>query len=280
MMGVIEIIKIKAQRRGLTNIGYLGENEHRVIWFAESAPLLKMYPDATITVLHQRKGDNVAYPVASEYVSIANGFVEWTIQSGDVAIAGQGQCEIVFSLNGVIAKTLIYTTLTQPSLDGAGEAPDPVQDWMTSITDQIAQMRQQMENITEAISSVPSIGYFTCSELARLELVIMAEPDVHYGLSVATKEKTGHKPEDGEIVFVRMMADIRAIGYVRYYIVYDLWRTDGEYEIEDPEDSYLISNLRFDYPAGTVLFKKDRVYVFRYRKDAGFEVLNYADPTA
>ena len=272
--------RIMASETGMTDIGYLGESGHRVIAFHESIDLLKKYPQATVTILHQRKGDDIAYAVDSQYVSTANGIVEWTIQSADVAVAGEGQCELVFMQDGVIAKTLIYTTMALPSLNGAGEAPDPVQDWMTSITDQIAQMRRQMENLTEAISSVPSMDYFTCSELAQLELVIMAEPDVHYGLSVVTKEKTGHKPKDGEIVFIRMMADIQAVGYVRYYIVYDLWRTDGEYEIEDPEDSYFISNLRFDYPAGTVLFKKDRVYVFRYRKDAGFEVLNYADPTA
>lgn len=271
--------KIIVGKTGTIDIGFFGENEHRVICFQESASLLKEYPNAAVTVLHQRNGDDCAYPVDGKYIKTDNGIVEWMIQSGDVAKAGRGHCELVFTENGTVAKTVIYTTLSRSSLNGTGEAPDPIQDWMTSIIDQIAQMSQQMESITEAISSVPSMDYFTCSELARLELVIMAEPDVHYGLPVVTKEKTGHKPEDGEIVFIRMMADIRAIGNVRYYIVYDLWRTDGEYEIEDPEDSYLISNLRFDYPAGTVLFEKDRVYAFRYRKNAGFEALNYANPT-
>ena len=144
------MIKIMARKGNLTDIGYLGENEHRVICFHDSIELLKQYPDAGVTVLHKRSGDESAYPVPPQYVSIQNGIVEWTIQSGDLAVAGPGKCELVFTKNGVVAKTLIYDTVCKTSLDGAGDPPEPWEGWIEHVTQTAAQIAADKEATIEA----------------------------------------------------------------------------------------------------------------------------------
>ena len=126
---------IPANARGRTVIGRLGENEHKCIEFRETAELLEMYPEAAVTVLHQRPGDPDAYPVAPEYVQIIAGVVQWTVQSGDLARTGDGLCEVALVQDSVVAKTLIYQTEILDALDGAGEPPDPWKGWQKNVTD-------------------------------------------------------------------------------------------------------------------------------------------------
>ena len=122
--------------RGLNHIGRLGENEHRTLRFRESAEILAMYPDATVTVLHKRPGDPAAYPVAPGYVTIEGGTVCWTIQSGDLTTVGRGQAEVVFTSGGVIAKSLIYDTMIDKALDGAGDPPEPWESWIEDVSEE------------------------------------------------------------------------------------------------------------------------------------------------
>ena len=121
--------------RGLNHIGRLGENEHRTIRFWESAEVLAMYPEASVTVLHKRPGDAAAYPVAPGYVEIQDGIVCWTIQSGDLAKVGRGKAELVFTNGGVIAKTMIYDTMIDQALDGAGDPPEPWESWIEEVVE-------------------------------------------------------------------------------------------------------------------------------------------------
>lgn len=121
--------------RGLNHIGRLGENEHRTIRFWESTEVLAMYPEASVTVLHKRPGDAAAYPVAPGYVEIQDGIVCWTIQSGDLAKVGRGKAELVFTNGGVIAKTMIYDTMIDQALDGAGDPPEPWESWIEEVVE-------------------------------------------------------------------------------------------------------------------------------------------------
>ena len=129
------MITIPVNNRGRTVIGRLGENEHRCIAFRESAAVLEMYPSAVVAVLHQRPGDPEAYPVSGQYVAIEDGVVKWTIQSGDLNATGCGQCELVFSQGGIVAKTMIYQTEILPALDGAGTPPEPWESWVQEVNE-------------------------------------------------------------------------------------------------------------------------------------------------
>ena len=148
------MITIPVNNRGRTVIGRLGENEHRCIAFRDSAAVLQMYPSAAVTVLHQRPGDPAAYPVGSQYVTVDGGAVKWMVQSGDLSTAGCGQCELIFTQGGIVAKTMIYETEILPALDGAGEPPEPWESWVQEVTDAAEAAQGYAEQAQEAAESL------------------------------------------------------------------------------------------------------------------------------
>ena len=129
------VITIRARTVGVTDIGRVGENEHRAIYFPESADVFAMYPNAVVTVLHQRPGDPDSYPVSNEFIYIEDGVVYWRVQSGDLTKEGDSRCELVFVDGETIAKTIIYNTRILEALDGAGTPPDPWVSWQTNVTE-------------------------------------------------------------------------------------------------------------------------------------------------
>lgn len=137
----------KIKPDGWNEIGRLGENEHRVIQFPESREMFDRYPEAEVTVLHQRPKDLAAYPVDPAYVRITDGIVEWTVQSGDLAQIGKGRCELVFKQNGIIAKTLIYPTRILPALDESEDPPEPWEGWATRILDAAKQIESDISGL-------------------------------------------------------------------------------------------------------------------------------------
>lgn len=146
------MVKILIKPKGWIEIGRLGENEHRMFCFPETKEIVKMYPNAVITLLHKRPSDPDAYPVSPEYVTIEDGMVCWLVQSGDLAEEGRGQCEIIFVQNNVVAKDIIRETQILPALDGSGTPPDPWESWQTDITriaGEIAQDRSATEQAAE-----------------------------------------------------------------------------------------------------------------------------------
>ena len=111
-------------------LGRLGENEARTVRFLVGN-ILYHFPAATFTVLNQRPGDADAYPVGN--VVTEGNYVLWTVADADVAKAGSGQCEVVARQDGVIVKTVIFTTKTENALDGAGTPPEPWETWVDNV---------------------------------------------------------------------------------------------------------------------------------------------------
>ena len=126
---------VNANRSGWVHIGRLGENQHVTVRFGDLGKIYDEYPDATVTVLHQRPGDQSAYPVAPGYVTVSGGVVDWQIQSGDLTAVGRGRAELVFPSGGTIAKTIIYTTEISEALDGAGDPPEPWESWVQDVAE-------------------------------------------------------------------------------------------------------------------------------------------------
>lgn len=115
-------------------LGRVGENEARVVRFSVGK-MLAAFPGATFTVLNRRPCDAAAYPVNDQYVSLAGDTVLWTIQSGDVTVAGTGECEIRAEKDGKILKSQIYMTETGRALDGSGTPPQPWESWVQQVKD-------------------------------------------------------------------------------------------------------------------------------------------------
>ena len=113
-------------------LGRLGENEARTVRFLVGN-ILYHYPAATFTVLNQRPGDPAAYPVAN--CELDGSYVNWLLTDSDLSKVGNGQCELVARQDGVVVKTVIYTTKIDNALDGAGTPPDPWKSWVDDVID-------------------------------------------------------------------------------------------------------------------------------------------------
>ena len=115
-------------------LGRRGEHMTRVKRFY-TGDVLRDYPGAEITVLNKRPGDTGSYPVAGAYCVMDGDWLEWTVQSGDLATEGFGKCEMRATVNGQIALSIVYTTEVKESLDGAEEPPEPWESWVQDVTD-------------------------------------------------------------------------------------------------------------------------------------------------
>ena len=116
----------------MTTIGVQGENKARVISFYVG-DILAEFPGASFTLVHQRRGDTAAYPVANTQV---NGqYLLWTVTSADTAVAGDSFCELIATVDDVVKKTVIYSLRVIGALDNSATPPDPWESWVQDVVD-------------------------------------------------------------------------------------------------------------------------------------------------
>lgn len=127
---------VEAVKNRPVNIGRLGENEARTVRFPVD-DLQSEFPGCAFMVLHRRNQDETAYPVPSTNYSVEDGYLYWTVKSGDVAQKGSGECQISAILGSKIMKTDIYMTVVGRALDDSSDPPDPWQSWAESIEERV-----------------------------------------------------------------------------------------------------------------------------------------------
>lgn len=126
---------IQATLDNVIVLGRIGENECTRVEFDVSG-WLEEYPSAVISVLNMRPSDPAAYPIPASKLELTDGKLYWTITNSELSTLGKGgngQCQIVATVDDVIAKTCIYLTKILPSLDGSGDPPEPWESWVDEI---------------------------------------------------------------------------------------------------------------------------------------------------
>lgn len=126
------MIIIIAEEGKKIHLGRVGENEARAVRFDVSR-ILAEFPGATFSVLNMRPEDPDAYPVNGQYIRIEGNYLYWTLQSGDLTQDALGECELKATLDGVIVKSIIWTTEICPALDGNGTPPEPWESWVEQV---------------------------------------------------------------------------------------------------------------------------------------------------
>ncbi len=147
---------IDAKENRVNSIGRLGENKARVLRFDVSG-ILREHPGAAFTMLNRRPGDPDAYPVHTDYYRVEGNDLLWTIQSGDLAQAGFGQCELIAGQGDVIYKTVIYQTRIDPALDGSGTPPEPWQSWVQDVTNAANKAEEVLEELQETTATAETL---------------------------------------------------------------------------------------------------------------------------
>ena len=126
-----ELFKVNAPVRKPLFEGVQGENEARSIQF-DIEPWVDELGDGAVTATAKRSQDSQPYPVT---VTKDGNVVTWKPTSTDTAFAGVGSFQLEYTVDSVLAKTCIWSTMVAPSLDPAGDPPDPYDNWL-------AEMRQ------------------------------------------------------------------------------------------------------------------------------------------
>lgn len=131
-------MKYDVTKGGYILLGRCGENLARTVEIDVSEYLVE-YPGAVVTLLHRRHGESGIYPVAAE---LRDGCLVWQPTSADTAIVGDGEAEVRVTVNGVLAKSKILSTMVDKSLTGQEtDAPEPGMDWVDKITTAIGSVK-------------------------------------------------------------------------------------------------------------------------------------------
>lgn len=141
-------MKYDVTKGGYILLGRCGENLARTVEIDVSEYLVE-YPGAVVTLLNRRHGESGIYPVAAE---LRGGCLVWQPTSADTAIAGSGEAEVRVTVNGVLAKSKILSTMVDKSLTGQEtEAPEPGMDWVDKIVNAIGNA-QNMKAEAESVA--------------------------------------------------------------------------------------------------------------------------------
>lgn len=141
-------MKYDVTKGGYILLGRCGENLARTVEIDVSQYLME-YPGAVVTLLHRRHGESGIYPVAAE---LRDGCLIWQPTSADTAIVGDGEAEVRVTVDGVLAKSKILSTMVDKSLTGQEtEAPEPGMDWVDKITTAIGSV-QSMKAEAESVA--------------------------------------------------------------------------------------------------------------------------------
>lgn len=186
------MIDIIASENQVIELGRLGERNGRRIMFPISE-YLGTYPDAAVTLLNRVPGTNDIYPVAN--VTVGNDFCYWVVMGSDTTAEGYGECQLVFTQNDVVVKTVCYKTHTSHAVGESADIPEPWQDWETVF----GEIRK------EAVEAAQSVQNMSVSALASEAVSIekIVDPDTGavsliFGLPKGDKGEPGSQGPKGE----------------------------------------------------------------------------------
>lgn len=132
-------------------IGGVGENDARRIQFDITEWIRSFGSGGTVYVLHQRSGDTAPYACKVER---KDQFAEWVVSDTDVAVAGKGKAELQYVLDGVIAKSMTFVTLTRKTMSQPGDTPSAYDGWIENVLVPAQKAAEEAENATKQLNSV------------------------------------------------------------------------------------------------------------------------------
>ena len=124
---------IRAKKDQAIIIGRIGENERIRVIFDVDDLIGELGTDISFTLLHQKPGEDTAYPVPT--AAFDGDELIWTVTAADTSAQGRGRCELICTVGDVVAKTVIWSTVIQTALDGSGEVPDVWESWQEVFAD-------------------------------------------------------------------------------------------------------------------------------------------------
>ena len=100
-------------------LGHVGDSNATAVQFPVADIISSFGDGGSWKLLVLRPNDSEAYEAA--VVSVADGVLSWTVSAYDVEQAGNGACQLQYTVDGATKMSQKYRTSTKPSLvDGGG----------------------------------------------------------------------------------------------------------------------------------------------------------------
>ena len=120
---------VVAEENVVIPLGRQGENEVETVQFPVDG-WAELYGTGAFELLHKRCKDTAPYPCS---ITVEDGNVNWVIGSADTQFVGRGVAQLVYVVDGAVAKSVVYATSTLHSVDGGSCAPEPWQSWVDEV---------------------------------------------------------------------------------------------------------------------------------------------------
>lgn len=113
-------------------IGRCEDNEATRVVF-DCSGFSSAYGSGQATLLHRRSKEKISYIVQN--VTQEDDTVTWTVSSDDTAFSGEGTLQLMWTVNDVVAHSVFYTTITDPSLTDSSSEPTEVKSALQLLID-------------------------------------------------------------------------------------------------------------------------------------------------
>lgn len=136
----------EAKEGAIIPLGRQGENEVTTVLFDVSG-WAEQYGEGTFTLAHQRCKDGDGYV---RETTLDGDTLEWVITNVDVAYAGRGKLQLTYTVGDAVAKSVLYDTKVERSLDESESVPDPWKNWVDQIEEASEDAVQAAEDASES----------------------------------------------------------------------------------------------------------------------------------
>ena len=110
--------------------------------------LIENYGSGTAVLAVKRTQDESAYPAV---VTQDGSTLTWTISETDTYYVGAGECQLMWYVDGGLAKTIIYPMVVMRDiLSTAEEPPDGYENWIEHLTELGAETQQNAQNAAQS----------------------------------------------------------------------------------------------------------------------------------
>ena len=104
-------------------IGRAGENDATKMLF-DLTELIQLYGEGTAKLIVERPGDKATYEAT---ITREDNSIVWMVDNVDTSYEGHGRAQLVWLVNDVVAKTIIYLTVVYASIKEVTPKPPPPQ---------------------------------------------------------------------------------------------------------------------------------------------------------
>ena len=146
---IINTIKVSECAPQTIVIGRRGTYDTLQIAF-DMSYLVESFGNGVAVLAVKRSQDESAYPAVT---SQEDNTLTWTISETDTAYVGAGECQLMWYVDGGLAKTIIYPMVVMRDiLATSEEAPDAYQTWVDDLTALGAETLQNAQDAAQSAS--------------------------------------------------------------------------------------------------------------------------------